>query len=410
MLCELPYGSGSTLSLDLPAGALLAAYGALRVGPPVDPQETTRRVLAKPLEFPALARATVPGDQIVLALEPGVPSAAEVVAAVANYLVEAGTAADHLTILQTPEDAAAGDEPQRLLPHAWRNDVAVEVHSPDTSGKLALLGSSREGRPIHLNRTLLDADLVVPIGCLRHKSSPGYWGRFGGLYPTFSDRKTLDRFHKPPAPEEPIRPAAKTRREVDEVGWLIGTQFTVQVLPGPGESVLDVLAGTLPRVFELGGQRYEAAWSWAVPRPASLVVASLTGRSARQTWENVGRALAAAARVVGEGGAIALCTELEAAPGPAVSSLAGGDDPAAAWRHLRRHPSADSLAAAEVLRALERAKVYLLSRLDESLVEDLGLAAVSDAGDIGRLARRHDSCLVLADAEFAVPTLDDGAR
>lgn len=404
MLCELPYGRDATLSLDLPAGALLAAYGAQRDGPAVDPQETTRRVLAEPLDFPPLARATVPGDQIVLALEPGVPCAAEVVAAVAIYLVEAGTAADHLTILQTPEDAAAGDEPQRLLPDDWRNDVAVEVHAPDASGKLALLGASREGRPIHLNRTLLDADLVVPIGCLRHESSLGFLGQFGGLYPTFSDRKTLERFRKPPAPGEPTRPAAKTRREVDEVGWLIGTQFTVQVLPGSGERVLDVLAGTLPRVFELGGQRYDVAWSWPVPRPASLVVASLTGRSARQTWGNVGRALAAAVRVVGEGGAIALCTELEAAPGPAVSSLAGGDDPPTAWRHLRRHPSADSLAAAEVLRALERATVYLLSRLDESLVEDLGLAAVSDAADIGRLARRHDSCIVLADAEFAVPT------
>lgn len=403
MLCQLPYGTDATLSLELPEGSLLAATG----GPPADPQEATRRVLAEPLDFPALARATVPGDRIVLALEPGVPSAAHVMAAVAGYLVESGTAPDQLTILQTPDDAAAGDEPQRLLPDAWRHEVALEVHSPDTSGKLALLGTTREGRPVHLNRTLLDADLVVPIGCLRHESSLGSWGWFGGLYPTFADSKTLERFRKPSAPEESRGSAAKTRREVDEVGWLIGTQFTVQVLPGPGESVLGVLAGTLPRVFELGGQRYDAAWHWQVPRRASLVVAAIHGRAARQTWQNVGRALAAAAHVVAEGGAIALCTELETAPGPAVASLAGADDPAAVWRHLRRHPAPDALAAAEALRALERSRVYLLSRLDESLVEELGLAAVSDAADIGRLARRHESCIVLPDAEFAAPSLSE---
>jgi nickel-dependent lactate racemase len=404
MAFKIPYGIDSSLTLELPEGVLLAANLSSSQPPPVEPLAATRRALAEPLDFPELARATVPGDQIVLALEPGVPAADAVIAAVAGYLVEAGSSADRLTILQSPADAAAGDEPQRLLPDAWRNEVTLEVHAPDASGKLSLLAASREGRPLHMNRTLLDADLVVPIGCLRHESSPSYLGPFGGLFPTFSDTKTIERFRKPPKLEEPGGRLAKLRREVDEVGWLLGTQCTVQILPGPGEGVLDVLVGAIGRVFETGGRRYDAAWNWPVPYRASLVIASLTGRPARQTWENVGRALAAAARAVADGGAIALCTDLAAAPGPAVASLAGADDLAEVWRHLRRHPSADAMAAAELIRASERSRVYLLSRLDESLVEELGLAAVSDASDIARLAHRHESCIVLTDAEFAVPS------
>lgn len=401
----VPYGSHSSLDLELAPEALVAVHPAPRGVAIADTIAAMQRAVREPLEFPALRQATVPGDRIVLALDRGVPRAAEAVVALASYLVEEGSEADHLTILQSPEDAAADDDPRRQLPDQWRDEVTLEIHAPDVSGKLALLGSSREGKPVYLNRTLLDADLVVPVGCLRCEGSLGYHGRYGGLYPAFSDAKTQQRFRK--APEVRRNGAAQQRAEVDEIGWLLGTQFTVQVLPGPRDEWLDVLAGEIRHVFELGARRCAEAWTYDLPRRASLVVASLSGGPGQQTWENVGRALAAASNAVAPGGAIALCTELAAEPGPAVASLANADDLEAALRRIRREAEPDALPAGELARALENAKIYLLSRLDESLVEDLGMAAVADAREIARLARRHESCTVLASAQYAAVTLTE---
>ena len=50
----------------------------------------------------------------------------------------------------------------------------------------------------------------------------------------------------------------------------------------------------------------------------------------------------------------------------------------------------------------ERQHVYLLSRLDPALVEDLDMVPLGDPEELGRLSRRHDSCILLANAPQAV--------
>ncbi|HVA47167.1 MAG TPA: lactate racemase domain-containing protein [Pirellulales bacterium] len=407
MSCVLPYGAQSHVGLDLPDETLLAVFNEPRGGVLDDPAAAVAAALDEPLNFPALARATVPGDRIVLALEHGVPQATALVAAVANYLVEHGASADQLAVLIPPAAVAAGErDPRSLLPDAWRDEVALEVHAPDAAGSLSLLASNHEGKPVYMNRTLLDADLVVPIGCLRHEPTIGYYGQYGGLFPTFSDARTQSRFHKPAAGAR-RQQAAKQREEIDEVGWLLGTQFTVQALPGGGGGLLQVLAGEIPAVFRAGRLAYESAWRCGVPGRASLVVASLAGGREQQTWQNLARALAAASCLVADGGAIAVCTELAVEPGPAVTGLSRLADRELLVKSIRREHAVDALEAIELARATEQARVYLLSRLDESLVEDLGMAHISEPGDVGRLARRHESCIVLSNAQYVVPAAQE---
>ena len=408
MTCVLSYGIDARVDLDLPDDTLLAVYDEPLGESLDDPTAAIDAALGEPLNFPPLAQATVPGDRIVLALDHGVPQATTVVAAVVNYLVEQGAAADHIAVLKTPAAVAAGErDPRELLPELWRDEVALEVHRPDTAESLSLLASSRDGKPVYLNRTLLDADLVIPIGCLRHEPTIGYFGQYGGLYPTFADTKAQERFRKLQPPKKTRKSTKTAREEIDEVGWLLGTQFTVQALPGAAGRLLRVLAGEIPAVFRLGQAHYDSAWCCSVPCRASLVVASLAGGPDQQTWENLARALSAASQVLANGGAIALCTQLATEPGPAVSSLSQADDLEEALNRLRHDSAEDALLASELVRAMEQGRVYLLSRLDESLVEDLGMAPINDPEDVGRLARRHPSCIVLANAQYVLPMVQD---
>jgi nickel-dependent lactate racemase len=402
MSCVLPFGSADSLALDIAPNALVAHCAAPHGEALCNVAEAVTRALAEPLEFPALSRATVPGDRIVLAVENELPQTAELVAAVAQYLVEAGTSPDAMTVLR-PESAPSESDgdPRRLLPADWRQQVACEIHDASATGRLGLLGSTHSGEGVYLNRTLLDADLVVPIGCLRCEPTMGFHGRHGGLFPTFSNAKTLGRFHKPHTPDHQREHEARARREIDEAGWMLGALFTVQVVPGAGEALLAVLAGEVRRVFDLGQVHCQAAWTHIAPRRASLVVAALSGGPGQQTWDNVARALAATSRITADGGAVVLCTELATEPGPAVCGLAQADDLADAERQIRRAGPPDALAAVALARVMEQAKVYLLSRLDESLVADLGLAPVSSGAEVARFARRHDSCIVLANAQHA---------
>jgi hypothetical protein len=141
-----------------------------------------------------------------------------------------------------------------------------------------------------------------------------------------------------------------------------------------------------------------------VARRADLVVAAVEGASAQQTWDNVGRALAAAQRVVNDNGVIALCTELSEPPGPAMHIAAETPDIDRARRRLNKRMMPDVSPAQQWACALDRSRVYFLSRLEPEQVEDLGAAHVASAEEIGRLIERSRSCILLSNAQYVFPT------
>ena len=75
-----------------------------------------------------------------------------------------------------------------------------------------------------------------------------------------------------------------------------------------------------------------------------------------------------------------------------------------AQRRLQKQKPVDTAAAEQWAQALSRARVYLLSRLDEEQVEQLGAAHVAGPVEIGRLIERTESCVLLANAQYALPT------
>jgi nickel-dependent lactate racemase len=226
------------------------------------------------------------------------------------------------------------------------------------------------------------------------------------VFPAFSDTKSLERYRSPTAVESVVQ-RKRLRKDADEVGWMLGAAFTVQVVPGAGEQILHVLAGDPQAVFTRGQALSHEAWSFSVPHRAELVVASIEGNAAQQTWDNVARALWTASRAVADDGVIALCTELGERFGPALQRIAGADDLHEAMQEIIKVRPADALPATQLVHALERVKVYLLSRLDENLVEELGVAPVADEHQLKRLVEHHESCIVLSNAHYAVTTVED---
>jgi nickel-dependent lactate racemase len=400
MISILRYGADSSLRLELKSEALVAHCAAPRGEPLLEVAAAVDRALAEPLDFPPLAQAALPGDKVVLALAPGVPRAATIVARTVDVLLANGVSAADITLLRTLADVESGaPDPLDELPAAVRTTIVDKIHEPTRRDSLSYLAASTGAKPIYINRAIHDADLVIPIGCLRLEESLGYHGINSSVFPTFSDAASLDRYRSPNSSEASRR--RRLRKQADEVSWLLGMRFTIQVVPGAGTEILHVLAGDSGAVFREGRARCDEAWSYGVPERASLVVATIEGDPTQQTWENVGRALAAASQAVAEPGAVAICCDLAERPAAALRQIAGADDLDAALLEIGKHKPADALTATELVHALQRGTVYLLSRLDEDLVEELGMSPVA-AEQISRLASRYDSCIVLANAHYAV--------
>jgi nickel-dependent lactate racemase len=403
MKTTLRYGVDSSLTLELSDEQLVGTCGTPPAEPIADVAEAVDRALAEPIEFPTLASAVLPGDKVALVLTDSVPQAAIIVARLVDTLIAVGVDPADITLVRDAAGEATSDGPLHLLPGDVRDAIGTTLHDPADRGAMGYVAAAANGDPIYINRAIYDADLAITVGTLRLDSSLGDHGIYSGVFPTFSDTATLNRYRALKAGEP--KEHERLRKSADEAGWLVGTPFTIQVVPGPGDTVLQVLAGETRAVFREGHRQCDEAWSQSIPRRADLVIATITGPQ-QQTWENVARALADAAHAVRSGGAIAVCTNLADEPGDALKRVAGADDPAAALAAIGKHKPRDLPAAAEIVKALDRGKVYLLSRLNEELVENLGLLPV-EASQLSRLASRHESCLVLENAQYAVAHVAD---
>ena len=410
MTSSLKFGASASLKLDFPADALVVDCAAPAGMDDAQTVALAQAATQSPLDFPPLRQATVPGDHIVIALGPAVPQAPDVVAAIVPELMSGGAAPEDITILceHTSSQTAAPD-PRRQLPQEVRDAVRLVTHDPAHQESLSYLAADAQGAPIYLNRLLCDADLVVPVGCLRVEHSEKQNGRHPGiwndtLYPTFSDRSTLDHLAPNGVPLS-VGQSAHRHRAVDQVAWLLGVQITAQVIPASGDSALSILAGAPEAVFREGESHCRSAWQRQVPQRASLVVAGIGGGKWSQTWSNVGRALEAAMRVVSDDGAIVLCTELEEPLGPALKLLAQSADHESIHNRLKKMRSADAPLARLLADSLDHTTIYLLSKLPEEIVSSVGFAYVADPHEISRLATHHESCVLLPDAQYAWPTV-----
>ena len=187
---------------------------------------------------------------------------------------------------------------------------------------------------------------------------------------------------------------------------MVGSPLTVQVVPGPGETVSRVVAGEPQAVARVSDEFCEQQWLLQSPQRVSLLVATITGGPSAQTWANVGRVLEAAEDLVEDGGAIAICSNLEEQLGPSLGRLVGSPDLDRAIRKISHDHEPDSWPAWHLARALRRGPVFLLSQLDEETVEDLGLAPVENIEQMARLAGRYESFAIVNDSQHALVLIE----
>lgn len=357
--------------------------------------------LSKPLDYPPLQRAVTPGDRVVLAIDRGVPQRNAVVAGAVESLLAGSVSPEDITLLLAPEEngICGGDVTAGLAPDVAAS-VRVVEHDPQNQAELSYLAASKENRPIYIHRQLFDADLVLPIGCLRPRRVLGRLGVHGGLFPTFSDAKTRERFQAADSARVSVQ-KKRRREETEEAAWLLGIQIILQLVPGGGNTILHALAGSPDAVAKRGRRLCDAAWLYRVPHRSSLVIATIEGDRTEQTWENFARALSTALAAVDDAGVILLCTDLRCLPGPALQTLTTLNEAPEALREIRRARSPDALSAALLAEARDRIQVYLLSGLDGETVEELGVGYVSQEEEVDHLCQQFDSFLVLADAHRA---------
>lgn len=395
----LEYGAAGRWSWSPPSTATIVHHSGPEKSVQIEP--TVADGLVEPLEFPPLASAVVPGDKVVLAAERRVPGLSAIVAALWRVLESSGVAPGDVCVLQ-PASLMPTDlpDPRCELPDAVRSSVQWHIHDASKPEACGYLASAASGERVYLSRELLEADFVLPISIAAFDPMLGYRGPGAVLYPGLSNveafAKTLGRGHSELGPDDD-RPY---RQLIEEIVWLLGLQFAIQTLPHRhGGAASAVLVGGIEAVARRARKLLDRGWRVQRPARVDTVVAAVSSGEEPIRWDEVGAAVEAAQKLVTRGGRIVVLTDLAEAAGPGIELLRSQSSARGAIQQLRSQTPPDWLAASQLATAADWASVYLLSRLEANLVEELFLTPLESEQEVQRLLDMTESCVLLAGAQ-----------
>jgi nickel-dependent lactate racemase len=379
-------------SVEVKNDAVILPRRAGTMPSPVEPAAAVRSALEAPREFPPLRRALTPEDRITLLVDDHLPHLGEMVGALLKYLTEAGVAPEAITLLSPP---GSRQEWVEQLPDAFQ-DVRTEVHDPANRQRISYLASTRAGRRIYLNRALVDADQILVLAGCHYDSQFGYADGASLLFPGLSDTETLKATSSRLSMDAPAAEIWPLRQEAVEVAWLVGVPFLIHVIEGDGDNIAMVYGGTVES-SGYGRQVLDSFWRATVPQAAHTVVITVTGAAARQDISALGQAALSAARVVEPGGRILILSKANPNLSEGMTFVRDADNPAVAARIVQERQPPDRVAVSQWLHAAGKAELYLLSAMDDNVVEELFATPLQQARQIQRLLDVAPTCLFLED-------------
>lgn len=396
------YGRDSQLSVDIDPSQLVA-HGGKQVDSLDSIETRLKEVLESPTDYPPLFEWIVPGDRVAIVIDPSVSNAAELVSGVMNYLETIDREPAHISIVLPSDGEKLQEEIQSKLvvkpdPGAVP-EVEFVLHDAKDQDRLSFLMANQKGEAVYLNRNLTEADFVIPILAARLDRSLDYRGVYSGIYPTYGDKASRNRFAM--ATGEAHQHRAEHRGETNEVGFTLGLHFLIQVVPGPGGGIMDILAGESKSVQHAACRLSEQQWSLSTDARADVVIATLGGLE--QDWDALARLLYQVDQYGEDEAVIVICSEIAVEPGRGIHCLRDlGVDPDATLREIRSQESGDMLAAILLAQLMETHQVFLLSKLEPDLVDDLGLGVLSNPADLSRLCRNR-TVAIIEDAQLVQP-------
>ena len=361
------------------------------------------KALDQPLDYPPLKDSVFAGDTVAIALQHDLVRPTEILNALLDYLLTLNIEPNDITVVLpgvlTEAFGISADECQSKVvdsddqpvqpPPIFQlqkefHSINCQVHDPENPAGLSYLCANEAGEPVHVNRVLVDADVVIPVGGPGVDLDPSFQNC---IYPTFGSSAAIARF----SDGGDGGSIADRHAETELANDSLGAFFAVQTVAGPGGILNSFIAGT--RQSATAAAAKEAAKLWAVDCEQNFkaAVLSIESRPHNQSWQNFVAALDVGSRLVADGAPIVVWSEISTTP-------AKGIRKACAARFEETIPDSLSMPMQHLAAILKDHPVYLRSKLAKGKVEDMGLSVIESVEEVKRLTADAKRCVILRDA------------
>ncbi len=399
---ELPFGRGK-ISFQLPSDWQVDVLRPQPVPPLSDPAAEVVRSLEDPrggIHFEDFRGARRAAIAVSDETRP-VPNAL-LLPPLLERLAALGLSPSQITIL-----IASGLHPP-LPPSRFANILPAEIlaryrvvaHDAKAAG-LDHVGKTSRGTPVFVNPLFREADLRVAVGLIDPHQFVGYTGGVKCAAVGLAGRETIEHCHSllsdPRAVVGEIRDNP-VRQDIEEIGRMMGVHFALNVILDEGNRMVKAYAGDPLAVEGEGSEFCRTVYEIAIAHEYDIVLASPGGYPKDINLYQAQKGLAHATPVVRPGGDILLISECPDGHGEEIfyRTMQKYRSPQEVIRGFLAEPFRMGAHKAYLwARSLAKARVCLVSRMDESLSREFMVEpsrSVEEA--IGAIQSRHSRARV----------------
>jgi nickel-dependent lactate racemase len=395
VIVKLGYGA-ETRAVDLRGLRVRALRPAGHRGSAA-PVALAGRALDRPLAGDALANIASRRSSAVVVVPDGTRACAlpSVLAAVLERLRLGGIAEQRVTVV-----VACGTHPaeaeealrERLGPVT--EAATVVQHDARDEAALAVAGRLEDGLEVRLRREVLEADLLVTVGAVRHHYFAGFGGGPKMVFPGVAGYREIQRNHslvldldrspprRAPGCEPGVLAGNPVAEQIARAAALRPPDLALCLVPGVDGGIADAFAGPWERAWEAAIAGVRAAFE-VDPERFDLVVASGGGAPADETVIQAHKGLDAACRFLRPGGELLYVAAMSKGPGSAdMAPFLADPSPEAIVERLAARWVQYGHTTLRIVERTGRHRVHLVSELDPALAAELGFDLRTDADEV----------------------------
>ena len=194
------------------------------------------------------------------------------------------------------------------------SNYRIVNHLSDEPETHKYLGLTRNGTPVHIDKTYLESDVKIATGLIEPHLMAGYSGGRKAICPGIASVETMKVMHGPQILEHPSASVGVLddnpfHIEATEIALMAGVDFNLNVAIDNKRQITGVFAGELVESHRAGCEFVEKQVTATLPYPADLVLVSSAGYPLDTTFYQAIKGLLTAAEVVKPNGSIILMAE-----------------------------------------------------------------------------------------------------
>jgi hypothetical protein len=391
-----------------------AGVGSVGDSAEVAVQTKVVEALARPEQFLPISEMLVPGDSLAIAVDAELPHVDAIVAGVLHAIDGCRLGKVEVVVAESLAPSTV-DRLRKSLPES----VELTLHRIADRGSQMYLAADEDAEPIRLNRSLGDADMVLPISVMR-VTDPLVGGPSSDvLFPGLGDDGQLKRLQR-----STFRAIEKREHyrndwaagQAEQVRWALGVQLMLAVEVTRRGQVGRVIASTPEALRESVRSHYQTVRGGGEQEGFDVVIACVEGDPSQQTLENLTRAALVARGLASPSGSVVLVTDrtslgragtaenhfddgdLADADSAGQAEGDGGDDGGA----VASQAAFARKLLSELINQIDTTRRYLLwSGCEPEAAEAFGFGVIGDGAALARLVDLHGSCCVVRAAQTA---------